>query len=138
MLIGNLGQKPEVKYLQSGQAVCNMSLATNEKWKDKDGKPQERVEWHRVIVYGKMGEACGKYLDKGRAVFVEGRIATRNWDDKQTGDKRYITEIIATSVQFLGGGKGGERRGDDAPPRDDDNGGGREWGPPADDTDIPF
>jgi len=137
--IGNLGAKPEVKYLPSGQAVCEMSVAINEKWKDKDGKPQERVEWVRVVAWGPMGENCGKYLDKGRQVYVEGRLQTRSWDDKESGEKKYRTEVVATNVQFLGGGGG--RREDGAPPPDESNapppkGSGFD-GPPGDD-DIPF
>lgn len=105
IIVGNLGQKPEVKFLPSGQAVCEMRIATNESY-TKDGEKQEKVEWHRVTAWGKMGENCGKYLDKGRAVYVEGRLQTRSWDDKTTGEKRYMTEIVAQNVQFLGGGKG--------------------------------
>jgi single-strand DNA-binding protein len=146
MIIGNLGQTPEVKFLPSGQAVCELSVAVNEKWKDKDDKLQERVEWVRCVVWGKMGENCGKYLEKGRQVFVEGRMQTRSWDDKESGEKRYRTEVVATSVQFLGGGGGGKR--DGAPDRDEADapknrksgggGGGDDFGPPPGDDDIPF
>ena len=107
ILVGNLGQKPEVKFLPSGQAVCEMRIATNEVFNDKNQQRQERTEWHRVTVWGKMGENCGKYLDKGRSVYIEGRLQTRSWDDKTSGEKRYMTEIVASNVQFLGGQGGG-------------------------------
>lgn len=141
ILIGNLGAKPELKYLPSGQAVCTLSLATNERWNDKDGKKQERVEWHRVVVWAKMAENCAQYLDKGRMIFVEGRIATRKWDDKDN-ITHYTTEIVATNVQFLGGGDGkGERpqrpANGSANGGGGDAGGGSEYPPPGDD-DIPF
>lgn len=139
MLIGNLGAKPELKYLPSGQAVCEMRLATNERWTDKDGAKQERVEWHRIVVWGKTGENCAKYLDKGRQCYVEGRIQTRTWDDKE-GKKHYMTEIIANQVTFLSSGKGGPSNDEAPPPREDPGSGGGGTGasgPPADD-DIPF
>lgn len=142
MLIGNLGADPEVKYLPSGQAVCTLSMATNEKWTDKDGKPQEKVEWHRVVVWGKVAENCGKYLSKGRPVFVEGKLTTRSWDDKETGEKKYITEVNAFNVQFLGSGDGKGRR--ETPPDDaygdsSSNGTSKsDAGPPVGNSDIPF
>lgn len=142
MLIGNLGAKPELKYLPSGQAVCEMSVAVNEKWKDKDDEIQERVEWCRVVAWGKMGENCGKYLDKGRQVYVEGRLQTRSWDDKESGEKRYRTEIVATNVQFLGGGKqdGDKRQRNESGSQKQGGygGGGGDFGPPPGDDDIPF
>jgi single-strand DNA-binding protein len=107
ILIGNLGAKPELKYLPSGQAVCEMRLATNEVFTDKNNQRQERTEWHRVVVWGKTAENCAQYLDKGRSCYVEGRLQTRSWDDKNTGEKRYMTEIVASQVTFLGGGPGG-------------------------------
>ena len=106
ILIGNLGAKPELKYLPSGQAVCEMRLATNEVFNDKQNQRQERTEWHRVVVWGKTAENCAQYLDKGRSVYVEGRLQTRSWDDKNTGEKKYMTEIVANQVTFLGGGGG--------------------------------
>lgn len=109
ILIGNLGADPEVRYTPGGQAVCELRMATNESWTDKNGAKQERTEWHRVVVWGKQAENCGKYLSKGRTAYVEGRLQTRQWDDKE-GNKRYTTEIVADRVQFLGGG-GGERAG---------------------------
>ena len=102
MILGRLGQEPELKYTPSGAAVCNFSLATSENWVDKSGQKQERTEWHRVVVWGKLGELCNQYLAKGRQAFVEGRLQTRQWEDKN-GQKRYTTEINATNVQFLGG-----------------------------------
>lgn len=106
MIIGNLGADPEVRYTKSGSAVSNLSVATNEKWTDKSGQRQERTEWHRVVVFGKTAENCSKYLKKGRQVYVEGRIQTNDWEDKD-GNKRYTTEIVAQNVTFLSGGNGG-------------------------------
>jgi single-strand DNA-binding protein len=102
LLIGRLGNDPEVRYTTNGGAVANFNLATNESWTDKNGQKQERTEWHRVVIWGKMAELCGQYLSKGRQAYVEGRLQTREWNDKE-GNKRYTTEIIAQSVQFLGG-----------------------------------
>lgn len=107
ILIGNLGDDPEVRFTGTGQAVATLRMATNERWTDKGGQQQERTEWHRVIVWGKQAEHCKEYLSKGRQVYVEGRIQTREWTDKE-GNKRYTTEIVAQSVRFLGGP--GERR----------------------------
>ena len=151
ILVGHLGADPDMRYTPSGQGVCELRLATSESWNDKNGQRQERTEWHRIVVWGKRAEVCSKYLAKGRQVFVEGRIQTRNYDDKE-GNKRYITEIIANDVQFLGGGgrEGGSggsggaagRRDDSPPPADGDfggfggGGGGGSGGGP--DDDIPF
>src|SRR6476620_7146729 len=110
ILIGNLGAKPEIKYLPSGQGVCEMRLATNESYTDKQNQKQERTEWHRVVVWGKTAENCAQYLDKGRQVYIEGRLQTRTWDDKKTGEKKYMTEIVAQQVTFLSGGAPGEGR----------------------------
>ena len=149
ILIGNLGADPEVRFTPSGQAVANFRIATSESWNDKNGQRQERTEWHRVVVWGKRAEVCSKYLSKGRQVYVEGRIQTRTYDDKE-GNKRYITEVIANDVQFLGGGRGeggggqGRGRGDDGPPPPSDGdfgGGGGGYGGPGGggpDDDIPF
>ena len=104
MLLGHLGQDPDVRYNPSGTPVCNFSLATNEYWVDKEDQKQKRTEWHRIVVWGKMGENCGRYLAKGRQVFVEGRLETRSWEDKE-GQKRYTTEIVARNVQFISGGE---------------------------------
>ncbi|HEX2569711.1 MAG TPA: single-stranded DNA-binding protein [Polyangia bacterium] len=108
ILIGNLGANPELKYLPSGQPVCEIRLATNEVFNDQQGQRQERTEWHRVVVYGKQAENCNQYLTKGRPCYIEGRLRTRSWDDKD-GNKRYTTEIVAERVQFLGGGMGQDR-----------------------------
>ena len=92
ILLGRLGQDPELKYTPTGMAVCNFSLATSEKWKDKAGQDQERTEWHRVVVWGKIAELCNQYLAKGRQAYLEGSLQTRSWDDKD-GNKRYTTII---------------------------------------------
>jgi len=101
MIIGRLGNDPELKTLTSGSSVCNFNLATSERWNDKEGQKQERTEWHRIVAWGKQAELCGKYLAKGRQVYIEGKLQTRSWEDQQ-GQKKYTTEIIANSVQFLG------------------------------------
>ncbi|MFP4597838.1 MAG: single-stranded DNA-binding protein [Persicimonas sp.] len=106
IIIGNLGSDPEVRYTQSGTAVANLSIATNERWTDKSGQKQERTEWHRVVVFGKTAENCQKYLSKGRQVYVEGRLQTDEWEDRD-GNKRKTTEIVANNVTFLSGGNGG-------------------------------
>ncbi len=102
IIVGNLGQDPEVRYTQSGSAVANFSVATSETFTDKAGEKQERTEWHRIVAWGKTAELCGEYLQKGRQVYLEGKLQTRQWDDKE-GQKRYTTEIIAQQVTFLGG-----------------------------------
>lgn len=102
IILGRLGQDPELKYTPGGMAVCNFTLATSESWADKAGQKQERTEWHRVVVWGKLAELCNQYLSKGRQAFVEGSLQTRSWDDKN-GQKRYTTEINAKTVQFIGG-----------------------------------
>ena len=147
ILVGHLGADPDMRYTPSGQGVCELRLATSESWNDKNGQRQERTEWHRVTVWGDQAENCSKYLSKGRTVYVEGRLQTRSWDDKE-GKKRYSTDVVADRVVFLsaGGGEGGARR---------SSGGGR-WGdegqaapaaaaepegasgPPPGDDDIPF
>lgn len=106
ILIGRLGADPDVRYTPSGAAVANFNVATNENWSDKNGQKQERTEWHRVVVWGKLAQLCGEYLSKGRQVYLEGRLQTRQWQDKD-GQNRYTTEVIANTVQFLGAG--GER-----------------------------
>jgi single-strand DNA-binding protein len=136
ILVGNLGKDPEVRFTNTGSAVANFSIATSEVWNDRDGKRQERTEWHNIVVWGKQAEHCGQYLSKGRQVYVEGSIRTSSYDDKTTGQKRYKTEIIAQRVQFLGGG-GGTRlaQQSEAGHGDDMSMGG---GQPASDDDIPF
>jgi single-strand DNA-binding protein len=115
IIIGNLGKDPEVRFTGPGNAVANFTVATNEKWTDKaSGQPQERTEWHRVVVWGKQAEHCGQYLKKGRPVYVEGRIQTREWTNKD-GVKQYTTEIVANQVVFLGS-KGDSGGGSSAAP----------------------
>ncbi|MFA7670601.1 MAG: single-stranded DNA-binding protein [Burkholderiaceae bacterium] len=103
-LIGNLGKDPEVRYTAEGAAVCSVSIATTNQWKDKaTGERREETEWHRVVFYGRLAEIAGEYLRKGRTVFVEGRLKTRKWQDADTGTDHYSTEIIADQMQMLGG-----------------------------------
>jgi single-strand DNA-binding protein len=109
ILIGNLGKDPEVKYTPQGTPVARLALATNERYKDKSGEWQERTEWHNVVLWQRLAEIAGEYLKKGGRVYVEGRLQTRSWDDKQTNQKRYMTEIVANDLVLLGGrGEGGE------------------------------
>jgi single-strand DNA-binding protein len=147
ILVGNLGRDPELRHTPNGQAVVNFTLATSETWTDKSGERVERTEWHRIVVWGKTAEMCNQYLSKGRTVYVEGRIQTREWEDKE-GNKRYTTEINANTVNFIGprsdgggGGGGGSRSGGDFNPSGGSGGNGGGGGtvdmPPADD-DIPF
>lgn len=105
IILGNLGQDPELRYTTSGAAVCTLSIATTDVRKDQNGERQENTEWHRVVVWNKQAENCAKYLAKGRSVFIEGKIQTRSWDD-QNGQKKYSTEIVAQTVQFVGGAAG--------------------------------
>ena len=123
MLIGNLGQDPETRYTQDGKAVSNFSLATNMKWKNKEGNQQEQVEWHRIVVFGNLAEICEKYLKKGKQVYIEGRIQTRKWQDDD-GNNRYTTEVVANQMKMLGSnGKSepaaNETHSPDIPPDDD-------------------
>jgi single-strand DNA-binding protein len=162
-LMGNLGADPEVRFTPAQTAVANFRIATTEVWNDRQsGQKQERTEWHRIVVWGKQAEACGEYLKKGRPVFVEGRIQTREWQDKE-GNKRYTTEVVADRVQFLGsrdgggasydrgGGGGGGGFDRERPERSYDRGGSGGGGgggggssgaedqpPPLGDDDIPF
>jgi single-strand DNA-binding protein len=150
ILIGNLGSDPEVRFTPSGQAVANFRVATNDSWTDKSGQKQERTEWHRIVVWGKLAELCGEYLKKGRQAYIEGRLQTREWTDKEN-KKNYTTEVVANTVQFLGGGsggggprsEGGGGGGGGGGPRRDDfggpppSGGPDDMGPPPGD-DIPF
>jgi single-strand DNA-binding protein len=101
ILVGNLGADPELRYTNTGTAVANFRIATNDQWTDKNGEKQERAEWHHIVAWGKLGEICGKFLKKGRSVYVEGRLQTRQWDDKE-GNKRYTTEVVAQVMQMLG------------------------------------
>lgn len=109
IIVGNLGQEPEVRYMPNGDAVCNISVATTSSWKDKNsGEKREETEWHRIVLYRRLAEIAGEYLRKGRAVYIEGRLKTRKWQDKDSGVDRYTTEIIAEQMQMLGGGDRGE------------------------------
>ena len=139
ILIGNLGRDPELRYTQSGQAVANFTLATTERFSNREGERQERTEWHRIVAWGRTAELCAQYLAKGRSVYIEGRLQTREWEDKE-GQKRRTTEITAQSVQFLGGrgGVGGPAGSEPSGPSFDEggNGGGSSGPPPQDD--IPF
>ena len=132
ILVGNLGRDPEVRSTPSGQSVANFSLATTRRWKDRDGNRQEQTEWHQIVCWGRQAEVAGQYLTKGKQIYVEGRLQTRSWDDQQTGEKKYRTEVICDNFQMLG-------RRDDAP------GGGfqsepSQPAPPSggQDDDIPF
>ena len=107
--IGNLTRDPELKYTPSGTAVCNFSIACNERFKGKDGQMQERAEFINIVAWRQLAEICGKYLTKGKQVYIEGKIQTRSYDDKD-GNKRYITEIVADKMQMFGGGDGGNRQ----------------------------
>jgi single-strand DNA-binding protein len=118
ILVGNLGADPETRYLPSGDAVTNIRIATTDSWKDKSGEKQEHTEWHRVAFFGKVAEIAGEYLKKGSPVYVEGRIRTRKWQDKE-GQERYSTEIVADRMQLLGGrGAGASGGGSDSMSRE--------------------
>ena len=134
ILIGNLGADPELRYTSGGSAVADLRLATSRKYTTKDGTAKEDTQWHRIVVWGKQAEHCKEYLSKGRQVYVEGRLQTRQWEDRD-GNKRYTTEVVAERVQFLGGGNRGGGGGYDEPPPPAD-----QEAPAAsmDDDDIPF
>ena len=117
IILGNLGQDPELRYTQSQMPVATLSVATTDVRTAADGQKQEFTEWHRVVVWGKQAENCSKYLSKGRAVLVEGRLQTRSWEDSQSGQKRYSTEIVAQSVKFVGGAPAGASAGQRMPNR---------------------
>lgn len=151
-LLGNLGRDPEVRSLPSGQPVANFPMATSRKWRDRDGNQQEQTEWHQIVCFGRLAEIAGQYLTKGKQVFVEGRIQTRSWDDRNTGEKKYRTEVVADNFQMLGGPGGpggGGGRGGGYPEYGESDWGGSGSGPDsggesgggpsgADDDDIPF
>lgn len=111
IILGNLGRDPEIRYTQGGTAVCQLNVATTRTYTNKSNDRVEETEWHRVVVWGKQAESCGNYLSKGRQVYIEGRLQTRNYDDKD-GNKKYITEIVADVVQFLGGRAGAGEQSD--------------------------
>ncbi len=127
ILIGNLGADPEVRFTPGGQAVASFRIATSDTWTDKQGQKQERTEWHRIVVWGKLAELCGEYLKKGRQCYVEGRLQTREWADKE-GRKNYTTEVVALGVTFLGLRPDGDQADAGSPPQ---------GGEPPPDDDIP-
>ncbi|HXI03591.1 MAG TPA: single-stranded DNA-binding protein [Candidatus Saccharimonadales bacterium] len=138
ILVGNVGRDPELRYTPSGTAVATFSLATNEAWTSKSGERQERTEWHRIVVWGKQAQVAGEWVKKGKQLYVEGSLQTRQWEDRN-GQKRTTTEVKAQRFVLLGRGEGGGRQGPgspDAPPPDD--GGADESGPSYGDEDIPF
>ena len=152
ILVGRLGRDPETRYTGSGQAVANFSVATDESYKDRNGERQKRTEWHKIVVWGKQAEIAQQYLKKGSLIFIEGRIQSREWQDKE-GQKRTSFEIVATNFRMLGGraegaaagagASGGASRGGDdldqsAPAEDSYGGGGQPSGPEISDEDIPF
>jgi len=139
ILVGHLGRDPEIRYTQSGQAVANFTMATGERWKDKEGELQERTEWHRIVAWGKLAEFCSNYLGKGRQVFIEGRIQSREWEDKQ-GEKRRTTEIVAQTIQALGARReaGPANAGDSPSNRFDSTGGDSLPDQDSGGDDIPF
>jgi single-strand DNA-binding protein len=148
ILVGNLGRDPETRYTTSGDAVTNIRLATTDTWKDKAGEKQERTEWHNIVFYGRQAEIAGEYLKKGRQIYVEGRLQTRKWQDKE-GQDRYTTEIIADRMQMLGSRDGGGAAASAAEPAErspgsEARGAGRSAAAPAKknvddlDDDIPF
>jgi len=143
IIVGNVGGDPETRYMPSGSAVTNLTVATNESWKDKQsGEQKERTEWHRVAMFNRLAEIAAEYLRKGSQVYIEGKLRTRKWQDK-SGNDRYTTEIIADEMQMLGGrgGSGGGNYGDGAPSGGGQQGGGNappQPGPDDFDDDIPF
>jgi single-strand DNA-binding protein len=142
ILIGNLGRDPELRYTQGGQPVANFSIATTETWNKKDGSGKdERTEWHRIVAWGRTGELCAQYLAKGRTCYVEGRLQTREWEDRE-GKKQRTTEVVANTVQFLGGrgGAGGAGSAGGGAPSGGapDSGSSAGGGEPPPESDIPF
>ena len=130
IIVGNLGADPETRYTAGGSCICNLRIATSESWKDKDtGEKQERTEWHRVVLFGKLGEIAGEYLTKGRQVYIEGSLRTSKYTDKE-GVERYTTDIVASEMQMLGGRSegGGDRPNSESPRSGGDRGGGGGYG----------
>ncbi len=137
ILVGNLGGDPEMRYTPGGLAVANFTLATSENRTNKEGAKETKTEWHRIVAFGKLAEICGEYLHKGKQVYIEGRIQTRNWEDKE-GNKRYTTEIVANQMQMLGS-KGDSNAGGSSSYSGGGGGGSApDSTPPADLDDIPF
>jgi single-strand DNA-binding protein len=138
ILVGNLGKDPEVRYMPNGNAVANITLATSESWKDKQtGENQEKTEWHRVVLFRRLGEIAGEYLKKGSQVYIEGKLQTRKWQDA-SGNDRYTTEIVASEMQMLGGRGGGGSAGFSAPGGNESRAPAVAEGPADFDDDIPF
>ncbi|MEM8963389.1 MAG: single-stranded DNA-binding protein [Acidobacteriota bacterium] len=166
-LIGNLGRDPEMRSTQSGQQLATFSIATSRRWRDRDGNRQEQTEWHNIVCWGRQAEVAGQYLTRGKQVHIEGRIQTRSWDDRETGEKKYRTEIVCDNFQMLGGrgggggggggydqgggggygggggnygggGGGGNYGGGGGGNFGGGGGGGGDFGPEPDDDDIPF
>lgn len=141
ILIGNLGKDPELKYLPSGRAVAEFSIATSENWKDKDGNRQEKTEWHNIVLWGRTAEVAKEYLSKGSSVYIEGRLQTRSWDDKD-GKKQYKTEIVGDRMQMLGSRRDASSSGpaDQGQPQEALAPGGSDSqnGPSSSDDDLPF
>ena len=138
LLIGNVGRDPEMRYLQSGEPVTTFSVATNRRWTGGDGQPREETEWHNVVAWRKLAEQCNEFLSKGRKVYIEGRLQTRSWDDKNSGEKRYKTEVVCENFQMLGGRGGDFDSGGDYGGGGGGGGYGGGGGGSADDDDIPF
>ena len=134
ILIGNLGRDPEVRYTPSGVAMATFSIATSETWTNKEGEKETRTEWHRIVAFRKLAEICGEYLSKGKQVYIEGRIQTRDWED-QNGVKRYTTEILANQMLMLGSRDAADMSRPDSPPAPEYPG---TPGSGPDDDDIPF
>ena len=133
ILVGRLGKEPETRYTNSGQAVCNFSMATDESYKDRAGEKKQKTEWHRIVVWGKLSEICQQYLKKGALVYIEGKLQTREWEDRRDNSKKQATEIVAFSMKMLGPKPNGGSR-QDAVSEDAEN----ETGPQISDEDIPF
>jgi single-strand DNA-binding protein len=128
ILLGRLGADPEIRYTSNGTAVANFRIATSERWTNQNGEKEERTEWHRIVAFGKLGEICGEYLAKGKQIYIEGRLQTRTWEDRDK-NQRTTTEIIATAMQMLGSAGGGKPSDKDEPAFGEE---------PAKDDDIPF
>ena len=137
ILVGNLGRDAELRYTPGGAAVATLNLATTEVWNDKQGQKQEKTEWHRIVLWGKQAESLQEYLVKGKQIYIEGRLQTRQWDDKE-GNKRYTTEIKADRITLLGGGGGGRSGGMDRGGSHQASGPEEPPMEPITDDDIPF
>ncbi len=149
MLLGYVGRDPEVRSTPTGQPVASFSMATSRRWKDKSGQRQEQTEWHNIVVWGKQAEIAGQYLTKGKQIYLEGRLQTRSWEDRQSGEKRYRTEIVCDNFQMLGGGQASDDQAGSAYAREQSRASETsaaaratepDWAasPAPDDDDIPF